>query len=50
MTRLESSRKSEFRYSSGNAAERHDPGGNSGLILATPSDPRTIGVIFRVRQ
>ena len=24
--------------------------GNSGLILATPSDPRTIGVTFRVRQ
>ncbi|VVT08210.1 Iron complex outermembrane recepter protein [Sphingomonas sp. EC-HK361] len=24
--------------------------GNSGLILATPSDPRTIGVTFRARQ
>ncbi|RDE06773.1 TonB-dependent receptor [Sphingomonas aracearum] len=24
--------------------------GNSGLILATPSDPRTIGVTFRVRR
>ena len=24
--------------------------GNSGLILATPSDPRTVGVTFRLRQ
>ncbi|HEX7849401.1 MAG TPA: TonB-dependent receptor [Sphingomonas sp.] len=24
--------------------------GNTGLILATPSDPRTVGVTFRVRQ
>jgi iron complex outermembrane receptor protein len=24
--------------------------GNSGLILATPSDPRTIGLTFRARQ
>ena len=24
--------------------------GNSGLILATPSDPRTIGLTFRMRQ
>jgi iron complex outermembrane receptor protein len=24
--------------------------GNSGLILATPSDPRTIGLTFRIRQ
>ena len=24
--------------------------GNSGLILATPSDPRTVGVTFRTRR
>jgi len=24
--------------------------GNTGLILATPSDPRTVGVTFRARQ
>jgi len=24
--------------------------GNSGLILATPSDPRTIGLTFRIKQ
>jgi iron complex outermembrane receptor protein len=24
--------------------------GNSGLIVGTPSDPRTIGVTFRARQ
>lgn len=24
--------------------------GHSGLILATPSDPRTVGVTFRIRR